>query len=178
MEVSYFSSCGAPYAQNFDSEARTFKFSLRTQEFVTENGFVLLVDRLLHCTRAGTILARRMEEQAGEDIQIRTRCILCGGRELQGEKAVFTSTVSEITCRAHERASEDRAAFLKNVFLKFYRRNVCTLQEKYQRMLSYIKEENVENREFLMNVYTFCRLGTWYDVKFDEVGNVDRRLLF
>lgn len=177
VEVSYFSSCSSPCLRNFDDEARSFKFFLRTQEFVTENAFGLLVEHLWRRTRAGRILARRMEGGSKGDIRIRTRSTLCGGREEQGEKAVFTTKATEFACPA-DFPSEDRDIFLKKALLQYYRRDMTDLQEKYRRMLNYIKTDHLESGEFLLNVFSFCRLATWYDVNFDELRMMDRRRLF
>ncbi len=175
IEVSYFAGCGSSSIQRFDLHADEFRFSLRTQEKLTQGTFHAAVDLMFGGTRAGKILRERIggTERA---FKVDTRAILWGGSETMEKRAVYTYSSER------RRFPEDfppsaewgGKGFLDYFWRDFYSRWVSIIQEKYVKMVEFVNDPTLEDMEFLVNCFDYCMLSIWFDVEYEHLRDIGR----
>ncbi len=183
IEVSYFAGCGSGSFHLFDLHANTFHFSLRTQEALTPATFHAVLDLMLGSTRAGKILRRRIggtNLDRGAAFKVDTREILTGGRETRKHSAVYTysSERRQYPEDFPEPAEWGKKGFLTYFLQSFYESRVSVVQEQFVKMVKFLDDPTQEGTDFLEHRYEYPLLGVWFDIKFEQLENIELLRLF
>ncbi len=175
IEVSYFAGCGSSAIQRFDLHANEFRFSLRTQEKLTQGTFHAAVDLMFGSTSAGKILGEKMRGPE-RTFKVDTRAILWGGSETMEKRAVYTySSERRHFPRDFPPSTEWGGKGFLDYFLRdFYHRWVSNIQEKYVKMVEFANDPTLEDMEFLGNCFDYCMLSIWFDVEYEHLRDIGR----
>ena len=181
-EISFFAGCGSTSYRRFEDNVTYFQLSFRGQERMTRDIFLTLMSVFFGATMPGKILRQRLRScKTNEDkFTMQTRCVLCGGRENQQLRSVYTfQSERQQYPDDFPSAKEDGFNLEDNIIFDTFARHVKPLQQKYEKMIQYINNPNMTDHEFLVQTFSFCRLGMWFDINFESFDNFNelRRLL-